>query len=96
MFFSYSPIDLKANGVGAESISPSWVFLVMLCTGTPWLVHLWHMVDSPGGEVCERRGLALGAWVVPVKEGQHVGTWLQLPHSYGPGGPGTTEIVIQS
>lgn len=54
------------------------------------------MVNSPGGEVCERRGLALGAWVVPVKEGQHVGTRLQLPHSYGPGGPGTTEIVIQS
>ena len=46
--------------------------------------------------MCERRGLALGAWVVPVKEGQHVGTRLQLPHSYGPGGPGTTEIVIQS
>lgn len=89
---SHSPTEVKANDVGTESVSPCWVFPVMLCPETQWLVHLWRAVDSLEGEACERRGLALGAW----GSASNVGTWLRLPHSLSPGGPGTTEIAIQS
>lgn len=82
--------------MGTESLSPPWVFPVMLCTETLWLVHLWCVMDSLEEEACERRGLAFRAWAVPGKEGQLVGMTLRIPHSCGPGGPDTTELVIQS